>query len=252
MASPPPNKRRKLNTDTLSPISRVAFSKDHFSVLELPPPVLDDLNRTIWTVQKSQIKKQYFKISRQVHPDKHVHDEKQSKRAADSFDIVQIAYQTLMDNIKREEYVNEYGDKLKYKLSKNKFDLNHNDKDELNEDKLNEDKDSNLSLLDKQNKDLEKSQLKRLKKKELMEKEANEYEQNLLEEFNERRKNSQMKRIRSKQRKRRGLKNRQKRHDSSDSCNDDSNDSDQDSDIDYSQTLLKLKNKPRGSKRRFR
>eukprot|EP00483_Globobulimina_turgida_P010340 UN10360 len=121
--SPPPNKKRKLNTDILSPISRVIHSNNHFEVLELPAPKLDDLNRVIWTVQKSEIKKQYFKISRQVHPDRHVGDETQSKRAANSFDIVQGSFETLHNNITGEQYVNQFGEKLKYKMSKTKFDL---------------------------------------------------------------------------------------------------------------------------------
>ena len=118
----PPAKKRKLNTDIMSPISRVMHSSNHFEVLELPPPKLDDLDRVVWTAQRSDVKQQYYKISRQVHPDRHVADEKQSKRAADSFDIVQAAFQTLHDSAKREEYLTEFGEKLKYKASKSKYD----------------------------------------------------------------------------------------------------------------------------------
>eukprot|EP01084_Bolivina_argentea_P077147 139859_1 len=242
--SPPPNKKRKLNTNTLSPISRVVHSNDHFEVLELPAPKLDDLNRVIWTVQKNEIKKQYFKISRQVHPDRHICNDEESKRAANSFDIVQRSFKTLHDNITREQYVNEYGKKLKYKISKTKFDMIDNSNNET--DNKNNDKSKILSL-DEQNKQLKKSQLKRLKRKKLMEKEANEYEQTMLDEFNERRKNIEMKRIRTLQTKQM-LKNKRKQNDN----DSDSNSSDSDSDIDYTQTLLKLKNKQKKNRRRFR
>eukprot|EP01084_Bolivina_argentea_P182169 314547_1 len=231
--SPRPVKRRKLNRDHMSPTSRVMDCSNHFDVLELVAPTLDELNRVIWTTQKTQIKKQYFKISRQVHPDRHVGDEKQSKRAAKSFDLVQRSFETLNDNVKREQYVTEYGEKLKYERSKTKFDVVGNDSDN-----------SKRLSLEKQNQQLEESQTKRLKRKRLIEKEANEFEQNILNEFNEKRKNIEMKIIRSKQ-----AKKSLQRHKDGSSDHDTSG---SDEDIDIEKTLSKLKNKQRKNKRRFR
>ena len=226
----PPFKKRKLNTTTLSPISRVVHSSDYFEVLELAPPVLDDLNRVIWTVQKSQIKKQYFKISRQVHPDRHTGDESESKRAASSFDTVQNAFNCLSDSVKREQYVNEYGEKLKYAASKHKYDTNDNDQS-----------------LDKQNEDLESYKLKRLRRQKLMEQEANEYEQSVMDEFNQRVKRAEMKRVRAKQM-RKLLQNQNE----SDASSKSSDDSDADSDIECSKILSKLKRNQQRKRKRFR
>merc|ERR1712232_187803 len=133
------------------------MGNNHFEILELPPPVLDDLDRALWTVQKSEIKKQYFKISRQVHPDRHMGNETESKRAANAFDIVQQAFHTLHDNIKREQYVNAYGDKLKYKASKSKFEIAANDVKKSNTKMI-------LSL-DEQDEELKASQRKRMRRK---------------------------------------------------------------------------------------
>ena len=246
MATPPPQKKPKLNIDTLSPISRVAHSKDYFSILELQAPKLDDLNVLRWNVQKHEIKKQYFKISRQVHPDRYVGNEKDMKRAADSFNIVQNAFQTLNDNIKREEYLNEYGEKLKYEVNKKKFEFN------INENKDDNDEDIHLSALEKQDKDLQQSQSKRLKIKELIKKEADEYEQDMIDEFNERRRRSEMKRIRARQTKRRLRVNMNRNRNKDTSDRSDSSDSEQDSDIEYAHTLSKIKHKQRNTKRRFR
>ena len=79
--SPPASKKRKVDRDVLSPISRVLTSPNVFETLELQPPELDLLNRPLWCVQNDAIKSHFKKISRLVHPDRNLNNPK----AVDAF-----------------------------------------------------------------------------------------------------------------------------------------------------------------------
>eukprot|EP00485_Elphidium_margaritaceum_P005529 CAMPEP_0202707650 /NCGR_PEP_ID=MMETSP1385-20130828/19951_1 /ASSEMBLY_ACC=CAM_ASM_000861 /TAXON_ID=933848 /ORGANISM="Elphidium margaritaceum" /LENGTH=199 /DNA_ID=CAMNT_0049366405 /DNA_START=108 /DNA_END=707 /DNA_ORIENTATION=- len=199
---------------------------------------MDALDRLSWSAPKHDIRKQYLKISRQVHPDRFVNDDEQSKRAAHCFNLVRTAYDTLTDDVTREQYLSALQQTRKQ----------HRDADALKDDV----DDNHNNTRDEPT----RFKLKRSRRRQIIEKEADEYAKQVMNEFHERRQRSKMKHVRAAQITRR--QHTQTNKTASDTVNDGGDDGDSAEDIDiehdYLKTLTKLKRKQKnghGKKRTF-
>ncbi|ETO22828.1 DnaJ-like protein [Reticulomyxa filosa] len=261
------------NVDILSPISRVLSSPDYFDILQLPPPVLDGLDRPVWNVATEEIKKQYFKISRMVHPDK---NPQKHIQAADAFDKVFKAFTNLSEMSTREEIIQEYGQTLVRQLkaresegldilslSKSSNSSTDRTQDKINSSTLitNGDKDKSSDRKDSNKKrdhtEMEQSDkieethniLKHLNKRrkmreELKQSEAQSFEKEILEEVNNRRMDAIMKNVRRKQ-----IEQKQQTEVKCDTLQHDLN-NEHDSDDNFETKLNRLKAKQNSKKRR--
>lgn len=85
-------------------VKNVVDAKDHFEVLRLPPPVLNDIGQTLWPVMNKQLKEHFKQLSLLTHPDKHPNLED----AGRAFEILTNAFRTLTDSSLREPYIKGY------------------------------------------------------------------------------------------------------------------------------------------------
>ena len=96
-------------------IALVLDATNHFEVLGLPVPELDESgNLPNWGVADNKIQRQYKITSLRVHPDKHQAVKNEAKIA---FDKATHARDCLMDVGLREQYLREFGLKLRSNTS---------------------------------------------------------------------------------------------------------------------------------------
>jgi len=88
-------------------LKNVLLAEDYFAVLELETPIKDELGSPFWDVKESEIKKAFRKMSLVTHPDKNPG----VSLAARAFDAVKKAYQVLIDDGERFEYLKAYIEK---------------------------------------------------------------------------------------------------------------------------------------------
>lgn len=92
-------------SDAIQRILAAKREKDWFRLLELAPPEMDALGRTVWSVPSADVSKAYRRLSVLVHPDKNPGAE--ARRA---FEALNEAHRLLRNRGQLEEVLKEHAD----------------------------------------------------------------------------------------------------------------------------------------------
>eukprot|EP00808_Paulinella_micropora_P008715 g39224.t1 len=103
-------KAETLPADLPSALRRVLQANNPFHILDLSPPRLNENTGTPkWNISEGDIRKQFYKVSKDTHPDK---NSAHTSYAESAFARVKEAHMQLTDEISREEAVTDYGEML--------------------------------------------------------------------------------------------------------------------------------------------
>ncbi|BDA48376.1 hypothetical protein COCOBI_12-0540 [Coccomyxa sp. Obi] len=92
-------------SDAIKRILAAQKEKDWFRLLELAPPEMDALGRTVWSVPSADVSKAYRRLSVLVHPDKNP-----GADARAAFEALNEAHRLLRNRGQLEEVLKEHAD----------------------------------------------------------------------------------------------------------------------------------------------